>query len=101
MALVGVAAGGCSHKLFRIRIAHCGVLRYDTDMSNAHNTASKFTAAEAAEYARILAPQQTAAEMLPAQGTWSTPAKDYAHGVAIRAILDTATITAGTRVRGH
>jgi hypothetical protein len=34
-----------------------------------------------------LAPQPTAAEMLPAQGTWSTPAEDYAHGVAIRAIL--------------
>jgi len=33
-------------------------------------------------------PQQTAAEMLPQRGTWSTPAEDYDHGVAIRAILE-------------
>ena len=50
-----------------------------------------------------LAPQQTAAEiaaeMLGAQGTWTTPAEDYAHGVAIQAIL--AVMAVGTRVRGH
>jgi hypothetical protein len=40
-----------------------------------------------------LAPQPTAAEMIPAQGTWSTPAEDYAHGVAIRAILNTEQFT--------
>ena len=49
------------------------------------NETSKMTAAE---MAAILAPQQTAAEMLPAPGTWTTAAADYAYGVAIREIMD-------------
>lgn len=56
-------------------------------------TSKTYTAAQAAEYARILAPQPTAAEiaveMLGERGTWTTLAEDYAHGVAIRAILNT------------
>ena len=59
----------------------------------ANRTWKRIRAHRAAEYARTLAPQQTAAEIaaatLGARGTWSTPAEDYAHGVATRAILNT------------